>query len=794
MKKNQVKKNPFEVSIKLIKAFLGIATFAILFYMVVTQLVMPDERDDNPTKCRFFETQWQRVLENGEKIPVKIPSKLDAQWGEVVTITTTLPDNLVNGEYLCFFAVWQDVRIYIDGELRLDYNNAETRLLGKNSATRYLFVEIGEEDCGKQLLVEISSESKYAGNVNEWYIGDRTSIWSYFLELSGMRTIIAILLILVSSFCIGVCFVLRYVYKKEMELIYLAWTLFFCALWMLSESVFRQLFIPNISSFEYLAYWCLMIIPLTLMIYINAIQKSRYVKWYIVLMIYCVGTFVISTILQLTELVQFVSLVSIIHLGLIVVIVSIIATIIIDMVKKHISEYLFVGIGVCGMLLTTVMEMVLYYQGTSASMGAVLGIGLLFLLVMAVVKTGQDLFQSEKNKQQAIASREAQALFLANMSHEIRTPINIIIGMNEMILRENDNPAISSYSHNIENASNMLLGLVNDVLDFTKIESGQMEIVTETYSLAELLQDGVLIINARVEGKPISVQIDIDEKLPVKLYGDSIRIRQIMTNLLSNAAKYTSEGCITLKAYSESIDEESILFCFSVIDTGMGIKKEDLPTIFDSFKRMDLRKNRNIQGTGLGLNIVKQLVEQMNGCIEVESEYEKGSVFTVKIPQKVIDKAPIGNLETANREKRVREETEQKIFTAPEANVLVVDDNQMNLTIMRGLLKRTKMKVDFATSGKQCLHITRKKKYDIILMDHMMPDLDGVETLQIIRNEEENLNKDGIIIVLTANAIAGCREMYLDYGFNDYIAKPIEPKKLEELLRDYLPKELIIME
>lgn len=794
MKKNQVNKNPFEESIKILKVFLGIATLAILFYMVVTQLVMPDERDDNPTKCRTFETQWQRVLDNGEKIPVEIPSKLDAQWGEVVTLTTTLPDNLVNGEYLCFFAVWQDVRIYIDRELRLDYNTSETRLFGKNSATRYIFVEISEADCGKQLSVEISSESKYAGNIKEWYIGDRTAIWSYLVEASGMRTIIAVLLILVSAFCIGVCFVLQYVYKKEMELKYLAWTLFFCALWMLSESVFRQIFIPNISSFEYLAYWCLMIIPLSLLIYINAIQKSRYVKWYIVPMFYCVAIFVISTILQLTELVQFVSLVSFIHLGLIVVIVSIIATIIIDVVKKRISEYLFVGIGVCGMLFTTVMEMILYYQGVSVSMGAVLGIGLLFLLAMAVIKTGQDMLQSEKKKQQAIASREAQALFLANMSHEIRTPINIIIGMNEMILRENDNPAVSNYSHNIENASNMLLGLVNDVLDFTKIESGRMEIVPKTYSLADLLQDGVLIINARVEGKPVSVQIDIDEKLPVKLYGDAIRIRQIMTNLLSNAAKYTSEGRITLKAYSESIDEESILFCFSVIDTGMGIKKEDLPTIFDSFKRMDLEKNRNIQGTGLGLNIVKQLVEQMNGSIEVESEYEKGSVFTVKIPQKVIDKAPIGNLEAANRKKREQEETEQKIFTAPEANVLVVDDNQMNLTIMRGLLKRTKIKVDLATSGKQCLELTKKKKYDIILMDHMMPDLDGVETLHIMRNEEDNLNKDGIVIILTANAIAGGREMYLDYGFNDYVTKPIEPNKLEELLREYLPPELIIME
>lgn len=446
------------------------------------------------------------------------------------------------------------------------------------------------------------------------------------------------------------------------------------------------------------------------------------------------------------------------------------------------------------MLFTGLLELILYYQRVNMSTGAVLGIGLLFLLVMAVIKTGQDLFHSEKIKQQAIAGREAQAKFLASMSHEIRTPINIIIGMNEMILRENENPTISGYSHNIENASNMLLGLINEVLDFSKIESGQMELVNDTYDLARVLQDGVLILQARVGGKPISVRTEIDHEIPSKLWGDSVRVCQIMTNLLSNAAKYTKEGEITLKAYSEPIDDASVWFCFSVMDTGIGIKKEDLPNLFDSFKRLDLVKNRNIQGTGLGLNIVKQLVEQMQGSISVESEYGKGSTFTVKIPQKVMDKTPIGNLQAAIQKMREQEEKKKVLFTAPNASVLVVDDNQVNLTIIRGLLKRTKMKVDLAESGKKCLELVKKKKYDMIFMDHMMPELDGVETLRILRNEEDNPNKDGIVIVLTANAVAGCKEMYLEYGFNDYVSKPVRPDKLEEMLQTYLPQELIVME
>ncbi len=787
-----MKKILLEKCIKFAKVFFSVATFAVLFYMVTTQFVMPDERDKVPTQSRVFETKWQRVEKSGTKTPIEVPFNADVPWGEVVTLTTILPEDISDGEYLCFYIIWQDVQVYIDGELRLDYDTDKTRPFGKNSTTRYLFVELEEGDCGKELSYQFSSNSKYSGRMNECYIGDRASIWTYLVEISGTKTAIAALLILLSTFCILVCLILKYAYKKELALKYLAWTLFFCALWMLSESVFRQLFVPSISSLANMAYWSLMLIPLPLLLYINEIQKYRYQKWYSVLTTYCSAVFVVFSILQLTEIVQFVTLVIFIHMGLLAVIISLITTMLIDLFKKRIKEYIFVGLGIAGMLFTAVLEMVLYYKGLSMSMGAILGLGLLFLLAMAVIKTGQDMFQSEKKKQQAIAGREAQAKFLASMSHEIRTPINIIMGMNEMIMRENENPDIKSYAQNIENASNMLLGLINDVLDFTKIESGQMEIIKDTYSLARVLQDGVLILNARVGGRPISVQIDIDKGLPAQLYGDAVRIRQIMTNLLSNAAKYTEKGCITLKAYSEIIDEENIRFCISVKDTGIGIKEEDIPNLFDSFKRLDLEKNQHIQGTGLGLNIVKQLVESMDGCVEVESKYGTGSTFTVKIPQKIIDNTPIGNLEESIEENR--EKVTKELFTAPEAHILVVDDNQVNLVLLRGLLKRTKIKVDLAKSGKHCLEFTKKKKYHIILMDHMMPDLDGIETLRILRSEEDNLNKDGIVIALTANAVAGCKEMYLSHGFNDYFSKPIQADKLEELLRKYLPQELIIEE
>ena len=279
--------------------------------------------------------------------------------------------------------------------------------------------------------------------------------------------------------------------------------------------------------------------------------------------------------------------------------------------------------------------------------------------------------------------------------------------------------------------------------------------------------------------------------MPSRLLGDELRIKQVLTNLLSNAVKYTKEGSVTFKAFSKSIGADAVILCFSITDTGIGIREEDLSKLFSSFKRLELNKNRNIEGTGLGLNIAKQLVNLMQGDITVESEYGKGSTFTVSFPQKVMDKQPIGNFGEALRECRKEKHTKDNFFIAPNATILIVDDNSVNRTLIKSLLKRTKIEVDHAAGGRECLEITNQKKYDIILMDHMMPELDGVETLHLLRADESNPNQNTVVIALTANVIAGCREMYLEYGFDDYFSKPIQAEKLEELIYRYLPKELV---
>ncbi len=776
------------------KIYFAVAVIGIFSFLVLAQFVMPDEREKFQNECRVFEAEWQRVLDNGERIPIAYPGKLPAERGELVTLVTNVPLDISEGEAICFSPVWQNVDIFVGDSLRISYDTKDSRPFGKNSPQRNLFVYLHSSDAGKELKLCFDSDSKYAGDTRTAYIGDPLSIWLFLINESGIQTTIALFMAFMSLFCIMISLVLKWVYGKMLPLSYLAWTILFCALWVLSEIDIRQLLIPNISVLTNLTYWCLMVLPLPLILYMNEIQNYRYKKVYILPLLYASVILGVGTVLQIFDVAQFVQQLAYVHIGLALSIVCVISTITIDIFKKKIYDYFPVAIGAYGLLVTSVLEMVLYYIDIGLTLGTVLLVGLMFLLIMAIIKTGQDLMRSEQKKQQAIAARASQAKFLANMSHEIRTPINAVIGMNEMILREADIDTIQEYARNVQSASTMLLGLVNDILDFSKIESGQLELIEDSYSIAGLIQTEILLLKARANNKAIATKLDIDPYIPAKLYGDELRIKQIVTNILSNAVKYTHEGSVGFKVFFHWIDDEQINLCFSVTDTGVGIHKEDLSKLFDSFKRLEQNKNRNIEGAGLGLNIAKQLVDLMHGTIEVESEYGKGSAFCISIPQKVVEKRPMGSLDTALKEEHKEEPEQLRRFTAPEAKILAVDDNTMNLAVVKGLLKRTKVQLDLAGSGRECLALTAGKKYDIILMDHMMPDMDGVETLHLMRKDKDNVNRDTIVIALTANAVAGCKEMYLEYGFDEYVSKPIQAEKLEKLLAQMIPKELVVFE
>lgn len=387
-------------------------------------------------------------------------------------------------------------------------------------------------------------------------------------------------------------------------------------------------------------------------------------------------------------------------------------------------------------------------------------------------------------------ANESKSIFLANMSHEIRTPINAVLGMDEMILRENDLDNIRNYAQNIRTAGKTLLAIINEILDFSKIESGKMELVNANFALDTSLFDLTNSIFLRAKEKNLTFETDLDPSTPKILYGDEIRVKQIVMNLLTNAVKYTEKGTVHLTMSYNKIDDNKIILRFIVKDTGIGIKEEDMSQLFASFKRLDDLKNRSIEGTGLGLNIVDSLLNLMGGTIQVESEYKKGSTFTVSLPIMVMDWSPIGSIE--KMDKLSPEFVPFKAdFIAPEATILSVDDNRVNLKVFKGLLKETQIRIDAVTSGEQCLEFVKKKKYDIIFLDHMMPGMDGVETLEKLRTLENNLSKDAPVIVLTANALNGVEEKYYGYGFDGYLAKPIDYDALEAMIKKLLPSELI---
>ena len=383
----------------------------------------------------------------------------------------------------------------------------------------------------------------------------------------------------------------------------------------------------------------------------------------------------------------------------------------------------------------------------------------------------------------ATAAGQAKGRFLAQMSHEIRTPINAVLGMNEMILSEADDKNILEYSQNIRIAGKTLLSLINSILDFSKIEDGKMEVIPAEYDTLSMINNLINSVSTRAQSKGIELITNIDETLPKGLIGDDVRVTQVIMNLLTNAVKYTEKGTVTLTLAVKERAEKSLILAVSVKDTGIGIREEDMDKLFESFSRLDETRNRNIEGTGLGMAIVTKLLELMDSKLEVESVYGVGSTFSFEIKQGIYDERPIGTTHERRKEAlRIRSKTRPLLTSA---NVLVTDDNEMNLKVAKNLLKLFGIVPDLAPSGEETIRMMREKHYDILFLDHMMPKMDGIETLKRLK-EDNILAEDTTVIALTANAVNGAKEMYLKAGFDDYLSKPIETDQLEERLMRYV--------
>lgn len=772
-----------------IKWMFRIFVCIVIAYFLLGEILLPADSPSNDYSAEEFISSWMQVMPDGSRAAVDIPGKCESVRGEVVVIETTLPDKIDRDQYLCFRSSKQDMKFYVDGVLREEYSTNDTRIFGKTTAVAYVFVEILGSDAGKTLRVETQTDSAYSGIIYSIYYGDRMGIWYNFFGQHGAELLIAFLAFILGAMSIVGSVFLKFVYRRQIELEYLGWSVVVCSVWIIANSVFRQVLFPNISTINDMTFYMVMLMPFPFLIYLNEVQKSRYVKVYFAVGMIAVLDFFICTILHVLRIVDFADTIKYMAVTCLFTVLTLILTIAADIKRKYIWQYRLVAVGMFGACFAAVIQFANYFARSKEFECSVLAMGLIFLLGISIINTGQGILHMESEKQQAILQSAAKARFLANMSHEIRTPINAILGMDEAILRESGDVQIKEYALDIHNAGQGLLSLINDVLDLSKIESGKMEIIPVDYDFSSVIHDVVNMVRDKAKDKGLTVNVELDHGLPARYYGDEVRIRQILLNLLNNAVKYTESGSVSI-IISGDVEGDNATLRFAVNDTGIGIKEEDISKLFEEYERIEEQRNRNIEGTGLGMNITITLLHMMGSELTVKSEYGVGSSFSFALEQPVMDHTPVGNLEDRIRN-QAEEYTYTAAFTAPNAHLLVVDDNNVNRKVFKSLLKFTEVNIDEASSGQECLDMVSSKHYDIIFLDHMMPEMDGIETLHKMKEMKDYPCSESPVVALTANAISGAKEMYLAEGFDSFLSKPIVSERLEQLIVKLLPEELV---
>ncbi len=773
---------------RVIKATFVIITMGILIFFAWGEFNYPRETDERNTDCREYADGWYTQTEDGAKLNIEVPGNYKADDNNTFIAKNVLPAEVDDDDWLCFRTAKQDVEIYVGDELRKVYTTDGKRPFGTFSVSLYVFVDLEPQDAGKTVTFKAwSSDDSRAGVMRTVHYGDRFAIWLHLLMVCGVEIILITFMLLVGAASVIIIGVVNVRYKKHIEMEYLCWGVLLIAIWLIGRCDVRQLFFPNVTIANSMTYFTIMIAPVPFLIYVDDLQKHRYRKMHMVVAVVDIMIFVFCTILQMTGTRDLMDMSLLIFVGIAMALGVIVITFVLDWRKGYLKSYRLVAVGFLGLVVAVLIQMVSFYDVSQISKGTAIAAGVVFLLLMATIKSITDLFKLERQRQDAVIASEAKAKFLARISHEIRTPINAVLGMDEMILRESTQNNVTEYAMDIRSAGKTLLSLVNDVLDMSKIESGKMEIIPSDYEVYKLIDNCYNLVAINIEEKGLELEVVVDETVPSVLHGDEIRIRQVIINLLTNAVKYTKEGKITFKVGYRELDSDNIMLSIMVSDTGIGITKESQEILFDAFERFDDDNTKHIEGSGLGLNIVKQLIELMGGTISVHSEYGIGSVFTVFLPQLVVNSEPMGAYEPEQVTDVSRYEYKE-MFTAPGAKVLVVDDVDVNIKVFKGLLKSTGVNVDAATNGAACLELVRKKRYDIIFLDHIMPEMDGIQVLEQMKQMKNSPNEHTPVIMLTANALTGAREEYARCGFDDYITKPLRHIELEHIMVKYLPQ------
>lgn len=812
---------------------------ALAIEIIVLLVVVFNSDVDNMTLSKGeiynFNTGWTIIREDGTAAKIKsLPYSEKSKAGEKIILKNTIPRKY-SGMTMSFLSADKQFRVTIDGKQVYEFGVNDSRPFGKTPGSVTNFIDIPENMTEGRIEIEmLSPYDNYASNITGITISRRdTSILNLLKSnLGNFAMCIIILACGITLFMLA--FIQTFSRQTRDGISYLGFMCIFGTIYFSIETKSLNVFYGNQTLYSNLIFLVLMLWPVFLqMYYINNLE-DKYKKIFYVLTFLTLTNVTCQLILQILKIFDFMNMAFVSHILIFITGMAILYSLIQTIYKRRDKLFALEFLGILAFIGGSAIDLIRNYTIHIGDLGKYSRFGMtIFSLLMVFVhilkvirgysasiaenarhmemevqvieEKNQELMianeEAERAKAEAIAAANAKSVFLANMSHEIRTPINAILGMDTMILRESDDKDILEYAGNIQSASQTLLSLINDILDFSKIETGKLELVKGDYDLSSLINDVYHMLLGKAKEKGLVLNVESDKNLPAKLYGDEVRIRQIIVNILNNAIKYTEKGSVTLKVGSiekldnisdDSLENKTITITFTITDTGIGIKEENIPHLFDSFSRFDENKNKHIEGTGLGLAITKQLTDLMNGNITVTSEYGKGSVFMVNIPQKAVSDLKIGDIsQKYNTNTRSDKNKKKASFTAPDANVLVVDDVKMNINVFKALLKRTELNVDSAMSGAEALELIKEKKYDIIFLDHMMPDMDGIETYKHMKELEENPNKDATVIMLTANAIMGAKEEYLSIGFSDYLSKPVQTPKLEKMILKYLPEELI---
>ena len=767
---------------KKIRTILSIILLLVFGYIFAGELLLPANAPRNGMICDILPgDRWTRIGEDGSRTPFTVPGTTEGD----ITLETTLPA-VFDRDYcvLCFRGM--DMEIYVDGMLRESLHTVDYPLFGDQSAECYVMASLYPEDAGKTLRVHYEYNS---GMVYEVYIGTRLGILVWLFERYGLELFVGLAILLLGVICLVAAVSYKHIHGKYLELEHLSIGVIIGACWVLSNSIFRQLYTRNLSVMSDIPFLMVMVMPMPFLVFIDSLQSGRYRKPILGISLMEIANFVVCIALFVSGRVSLIQSFVSSALCALISIVVIFVTIVIDFRKGQIASYRVVAVGFGVLAVAAVVQIMVYqFAHNGVFSGLFMALGLFGFMICAIVHTIKQLIRIRLEANELVHINKAKDDFLANMSHEIRTPLNGILGMDEMIIRDTRENKVKQYALEIRSAGNTLLSIINDILDLSKIESGNFEIVPADYNLASVLNDVLNLTRHRAQKKDLDYNFRVSESIPSALIGDEIRIRQIMLNIINNAIKYTEKGHVDVDISARSTMMGNYVdLIIEVSDTGIGIRDEDKAKLFQSFRRLDEKKNRSIEGTGLGLHITRLLLEMMEGTISVESEYGKGSTFTVVVPQRVANAHPLGDFSRAVSNYLNNIETDEVMLYAPGARVLVVDDNEMNLEVMEGLLRDTKIKTDLADSGQACIEAVRGTHYDCILLDQMMPGMNGEETLAEMNRQE--LLAGTPVIALTADAIMGAREHYIAGGFTDYLSKPVKYEALEQILREYIPQQ-----